>query len=136
MGFLSIATEKYPNIVSSVQTNSSYPPSMATRRNLPSEKTLSEAQGGPSATDQVSDTTPAVPAHVIYKLLGFTAAMVCVPIGSYFLTLNLFFRGKAVWAGACAAIMANVVLIAYIIVAMKEDQSEKIEAEQNRKKAQ
>jgi hypothetical protein len=32
--------------------------------------------------------------------------------------------------------MANVVLIAYIIVAMKEDQSEQIEAEQNRKKAQ
>ncbi|KIW56272.1 hypothetical protein PV05_04942 [Exophiala xenobiotica] len=109
---------------------------MATRRNISSEKAISEAQGGPSAADQVSDTTPAVPAHVIYKLLGFTAAMVCVPIGSYFLTLNLFFRGKAVWAGACAAIMANVVLIAYIIVAMKEDQSEKIEAEQNRKKAQ
>ncbi|KAK5467721.1 vacuolar ATPase assembly integral membrane protein vma21 [Exophiala xenobiotica] len=109
---------------------------MATRRNIPSEKPLSEAQGGPPNADQVSDTTPAVPAHVIYKLLGFTAAMVCVPIGSYFLTLNLFFQGKAVWAGACAAVMANVVLIAYIIVAMKEDQSEQIEAEQNRKKAQ
>jgi len=32
--------------------------------------------------------------------------------------------------------MANVVLIAYIIVAMQEDQSEKIEAEEQRKKAQ
>jgi hypothetical protein len=32
--------------------------------------------------------------YVIYKLLGFTLAMVCVPIGSYFLTLNLLFRGK------------------------------------------
>jgi vacuolar ATPase assembly integral membrane protein VMA21 len=32
--------------------------------------------------------------------------------------------------------MANVVLVAYVIVAMKEDQSEKIEAEQKAKKAQ
>jgi hypothetical protein len=32
--------------------------------------------------------------------------------------------------------MANVVLIAYIIVAWKEDQSDKIEAEQQRRKGQ
>lgn len=32
--------------------------------------------------------------------------------------------------------MANVVLIAYIIVAMREDQSDRAEAEQQRKKAQ
>lgn len=31
--------------------------------------------------------------HVIYKLLFFTAAMVCVPIGSYFVTLNTIFGG-------------------------------------------
>lgn len=31
--------------------------------------------------------------HVIYKLLGFTLAMVVGPIGSYFLTLNLLFKG-------------------------------------------
>ncbi|KAJ9641152.1 vacuolar ATPase assembly integral membrane protein vma21 [Knufia peltigerae] len=109
---------------------------MATRRNVTSEKTISETQGGPSTADQVSDTTPAVPTHVIYKLLFFTAAMVCVPIGSYFLTLHTIFGGKAVWAGALAAIMANVVLIAYIIMAMREDQSEKAEAGNKRKKAQ
>lgn len=32
--------------------------------------------------------------------------------------------------------MANVVLVAYVIVAMKEDQSEKLEADQEAKKAQ
>ncbi|KAI1626856.1 VMA21-like domain-containing protein [Exophiala viscosa] len=108
---------------------------MATRRNVP-EKTISEAQGGSSSSSQLSDTSPAVPAHVIYKLLGFTFAMIVLPIGSYFMTVNLVFRGSSTWAGAFAAIMANVVLIGYIIVAMKEDQSERLEAEQQSKKAQ
>jgi hypothetical protein len=30
---------------------------------------------------------------VVYKLLGFTMAMVVVPIGSYFATVDLLFRG-------------------------------------------
>ena len=88
---------------------------------------------------------------VIYKLLGFTLAMIAGPIGTYFLTLNTIFKGclsrvphvstslrlcsgNSTWAGATAAIMANVVLIAYVIVAMKEDESEKLEAEQRAKK--
>jgi len=31
--------------------------------------------------------------HVIYKLLGFTLAMIVGPIGSYFLTVNTIFGG-------------------------------------------
>ncbi|KEF59845.1 uncharacterized protein A1O9_04693 [Exophiala aquamarina CBS 119918] len=109
---------------------------MATRRPAAQqgEKTIAEAQGGPSTADMSSDTTPAVPAHVIYKLLFFTAAMVCVPLGSYFFTLSFVFRGNASYAGGFAAVMANVVLIGYIIAAVKEDQSDKIE--EKRKKGQ
>lgn len=33
------------------------------------------------------------------------------------------YTGNSTFAGATAAIMANVVLIAYVIVAMREDQS-------------
>jgi vacuolar ATPase assembly integral membrane protein VMA21 len=48
----------------------------------------------------------------------------------------VFGLGNATYSGAFAAIMANVVLVAYIIVAMREDQSDRIEAEEKLKKAQ
>lgn len=53
---------------------------------------LSPAQGGTAPTS--SDTSPAVPSDVIYKLLGFTFAMMFFPIGSYFFTLNIVFNGE------------------------------------------
>ncbi|KFY71527.1 hypothetical protein V499_08280 [Pseudogymnoascus sp. VKM F-103] len=109
---------------------------MATRRSnaVPAtgEKTLAEDFKQPLG--QPSITAPAVPMHVIVKLLAFTFAMVVVPIGSYFLTLDLVFSGNSTFAGATAAIMANVVLVGYIIVAMREDQSEAIEAAERERK--
>lgn len=68
--------------------------------------------------------------------MGFTLAMAALPIGSYFATVNSVFKGNSTYAGGFAAIMANVVLIAYVVVAMKEDQSDRLEAEQNAKKGQ
>ncbi|KAJ5357954.1 hypothetical protein N7541_005112 [Penicillium brevicompactum] len=83
-----------------------------------------------------SDVTPAVPADVIYKLLGFTAAMVAGPIGMYFLTLNTTFSGSSTLAGATAAVTANVVLFAYIYVAWLEDQGDQKASKEDSKKAQ
>ncbi|KAF2858795.1 hypothetical protein K470DRAFT_200019, partial [Piedraia hortae CBS 480.64] len=75
-----------------------------------------------------SNISPAVPSPVIYKLLGFSLAMVTLPIASYFLTVNsLFQAGNSTWAGALAAVMANVVLVAYIVVAFRENAAEAIE---------
>lgn len=45
-----------------------------------------------------------------------------------------FYLGSSTAAGATAAIVANVVLIAYVVVAMKEDESEKLVAEEKAKK--
>ncbi|CCD42348.1 similar to vacuolar ATPase assembly integral membrane protein VMA21 [Botrytis cinerea T4] len=104
---------------------------MATQRRTPHDRIAAgeekEAEFKPIVGGK-SNIAPAVPAHVIFKLLGFTLAMIVVPIGSYFLTLNYVYRGNSTFAGATAAIMANVVLIGYVIVAMKEDQSEALEA--------
>ncbi|KAI5236062.1 hypothetical protein E4T47_07658 [Aureobasidium subglaciale] len=73
--------------------------------------------------------------HVIVKLLLFSFAMIVLPISSYFLTVDNLFSGNSTFAGATAAILANVVLIGYIVVAMKEDAGERAEAEDNDKKS-
>ena len=42
--------------------------------------------------------------------------------------------GSSTAAGATAAVVANIVLVAYVIVAYKEDQSERLEAEAKERK--
>ncbi|KAI1043707.1 hypothetical protein LB505_003699 [Fusarium chuoi] len=104
---------------------------MATRRIIATEKTFLDKD---DPVDEHSNTAPAVPSQVIYKLLAFTFAMIVVPIGSYFLTVNTVFRGNSSLAGGLAAVLANVVLVGYIIVAMKEDQSDKQKPESKKDK--
>lgn len=114
------------------------PPTMTSRRIISTDKNLfdkDDRTDSPSASEK-SNITPAVPAAVIFKLLGFTLAMIAGPIGTYFLTLNIIFRGNSTWAGATAAVMANIVLIAYVIVAMREDESEKLAAEEKARKGE
>ncbi|KAI1142908.1 hypothetical protein F5Y05DRAFT_135751 [Hypoxylon sp. FL0543] len=106
---------------------------MATRRIISTEKTIldkddDDVSAGVAGQQQSSNTAPAVPMDVILKLLAFTFGMIVIPIGSYFLTVNTIFRGNSTYAGALAAIMANVVLVGYVVVAMNEDQSEQLEA--------
>ncbi|KAH8885048.1 hypothetical protein GQ53DRAFT_845651 [Thozetella sp. PMI_491] len=101
---------------------------MATRRLVSQEKIALESEdrivSGTRPATEPSNITPAVPTSVIVKLLAFTVAMILGPIGSYYLTLDTIFGGNSTYAGAFAAILANVILIAYVIVAMQEDQSE------------
>ncbi|KAG8349955.1 hypothetical protein FVEN_g11886 [Fusarium venenatum] len=104
---------------------------MATRRIVATEKTFLDKD---DPIDETSSTAPAVPSQVIYKLLAFTFAMVFLPIGSYFLTVNNVFNGNSSFAGGLAAVLANVVLIGYIVVAMKEDQSDQLQAENKKDK--
>ena len=80
--------------------------------------------------------------------------MVSAPLGTYYASLNLIFRGMCLlsfrrvvpnrreltlccsgsttWAGASAAIVANLVLVGYVLVAMAEDQGEPGQAQEGK----
>ncbi|CAG8960587.1 hypothetical protein HYFRA_00013410 [Hymenoscyphus fraxineus] len=109
---------------------------MATRRPISSDRTIpsQETNEFTQKPGEKSIIAPAVPAHVIFKLLGFTLAMVVCPLGTYYLSLDTIFGGNSTYAGASAAIMANIVLMGYVIVAFREDQSDAIEAAEKEKK--
>lgn len=86
---------------------------------------------------------------VVAKLLLFTLAMVAAPLATYYISVTrvfvgtcgrsistrprrppanidilLLLLGNATAAGALAAVAANVVLIAYVVVAMTEDDTD------------
>ncbi|CCK68546.1 Vma21p KNAG_0B00990 [Huiozyma naganishii CBS 8797] len=67
-----------------------------------------------------------VPQSVIRKLMGFTIAMVFLPLLTFFVVR--YFVQNTIVSGGLAAAMANVVLVAYIIVAFNEDTSNEKEA--------
>jgi vacuolar ATPase assembly integral membrane protein VMA21 len=104
--------------------------STSVRQRAPrSEKPASSISSSTSSFDASgpSDIRPAVASSVIYKLLIFTLAMVTVPLGAYFLSVRTVFEGNPTFAGGLAALMANVVLIGYIVVAVRDDQAEQEE---------
>ncbi|EWC45167.1 hypothetical protein DRE_06055 [Drechslerella stenobrocha 248] len=67
---------------------------------------------------------PAIPNDVLIKLFGFTAAMLVGPIGCYYISTNLLFPGSKVLGASIAAVVANVVLISFVVIAMREDDDE------------
>jgi hypothetical protein len=85
---------------------STYPHTMTTRRIVGEEPVFIE--NDPRGPPGPSDVSPAVPSYVlchtacqythairsvIFKLMSFTFAMITLPIGSYFFTVNFVFNG-------------------------------------------
>ncbi|RPA81369.1 vacuolar ATPase assembly integral membrane protein VMA21 [Ascobolus immersus RN42] len=98
---------------------------MATRRTV-SSKSVSPKDELPSSPKpkQFAPNQTTVPKGVLFKLLFFTAMMIVAPLASYFLTIDNVFNGNATYSGATAAVVANVVLIGYVIVAFQEESAE------------
>ncbi|KAJ8101772.1 vacuolar ATPase assembly integral membrane protein VMA21 [Lipomyces tetrasporus] len=64
---------------------------------------------------------PSVPPKVVRALAIFTIAMVTAPLSSFYLSVNFIFGGNRQWAGLVAALVANVVVIGYVMFAWNED---------------
>ncbi|KAF7594470.1 vacuolar ATPase assembly integral membrane protein vma21 [Aspergillus hancockii] len=107
---------------------------MASRRGQ--GKSYAEAVAAPAPEKSSdSDVTPAVPTNIILKLLGFSVAMISMPIGMYFIAVG--FGATPTIAGITAAVTANIVLFAYVYVAWQDDRLEReAETKENSKKAQ
>ncbi|KAI0774377.1 hypothetical protein C8Q74DRAFT_1368858 [Fomes fomentarius] len=58
---------------------------------------------------------------VLGKLITFALALGILPISSYFLSRDHLWNGNTIYAAITAIVSANVVLVAYIIEAVREE---------------
>jgi len=54
------------------------------------------------------------------KVLGFSLAMLFLPLATYYGTLS-YFQGQAIKSAIVAVCVANGVLIAFVVVALREE---------------
>ncbi|KAH8929864.1 hypothetical protein BT69DRAFT_1255867 [Atractiella rhizophila] len=66
--------------------------------------------------------------------LGFFAFILAVlPIVSYFWSLNYLFEGKnQTYAALTAVVVANIILVGYIVVAVREDQEDRMKEKEKK----
>jgi len=62
---------------------------------------------------------------VLFKLIVFSLSLGIVPITSYFASEKYIWNGNSTFAAITAVVAANVVLIAYIISSLRDDQAER-----------
>lgn len=74
-----------------------------------------------------------IPPNVLLKLILFTVLMFTLPFITYFYTLDHLFTGNTTYAALAAALTANLIVVAYVIVAIIEDKDD--DNVESRKKA-
>ncbi|KAI0729353.1 hypothetical protein C8Q72DRAFT_829198 [Fomitopsis betulina] len=77
---------------------------------------------GQAAAANITSQT-AQQSGILIKLLLFAAALAIAPVSSYFLSKQYLWDGNAVLAAITAIVSANIVLVAYIVVSIREERS-------------
>jgi len=62
---------------------------------------------------------------VLLKLVAFSLSLGIVPIASYFASEKYIWNGNSTFAAMTAIVAANIVLVAYIITSLRDDQAER-----------
>ncbi|KAI0003060.1 hypothetical protein BJV74DRAFT_882003 [Russula compacta] len=73
---------------------------------------------------QVSSQTIEQGRGVLLKLIIFSLSLGIVPITSYFASEKYIWNGNSTFAAITAVVAANVVLVAYIVSSLRDDQAE------------
>ncbi|EFR04895.1 hypothetical protein MGYG_07897 [Nannizzia gypsea CBS 118893] len=95
---------------------------MATRRGAAKETQAEIPTPKPPSSSLPAGTELRyLPGGVLWKFILYSVMIVCCPLATYYGTVNRVFEGNSTYAGAAAAGAANVVLIVYIIFAIRED---------------
>ncbi|ORX34787.1 hypothetical protein BD324DRAFT_683225 [Kockovaella imperatae] len=70
---------------------------------------------------------------VLYKLLIFALLMAIAPIATYFASLHYIWKGSTIAAAISAVMVANAVLVGYVVVAFREDPPDPITMDKKNK---
>jgi len=62
---------------------------------------------------------------VLLKLIIFSLSLGIIPIASYFASEKYIWGGNSTFAAITAIVAANLVLVAYIITSLRDDQAER-----------
>ncbi|TFL05787.1 hypothetical protein BDV98DRAFT_499699, partial [Pterulicium gracile] len=60
---------------------------------------------------------------VLFKLVAFSLSLAVLPISAYFASSKYLWQGNGTYSALTAILIANGVLIAYVIMSMVEDKA-------------
>ncbi|EGN96873.1 hypothetical protein SERLA73DRAFT_185089 [Serpula lacrymans var. lacrymans S7.3] len=69
---------------------------------------------------------------ILLKLIFFSASLAVLPISSYFISQKYFWSGNANYAAITAVLVANAVLVSYIVSSVMDDKESMRSAEQHK----
>ncbi|UZJ53001.1 hypothetical protein CBS101457_002321 [Exobasidium rhododendri] len=73
---------------------------------------------------RVGPRSPDPAAAVYAKLAFFSVALFAAPLSAYYFSKDRLFGGNTTHAGGLAALVVNIVLFCYVVVAFMEDQGD------------